>query len=407
MTDMASSEKAFVLWFNAFTGDGLPISLTVRADAFSELQKHLADVEKKYPNLGSFGLLFAEPPAKKVAPSEFHITGWLRGETNDVRGTGTKPCVYLYSDIPHLDFKVTSVFFEQLWKLPPEIDWKNKRSVGNQAPLRSLAQRQNILVPCDMKIVMVPRFDYEGNPVMNKTGNSVAMAFSHVVGYDPEPPEIQTTETDGARNKPQAPARQQEAPARQPAPNTGTGACPVCHAPAGKPHATGCTNAGGGSKPTAKATASTSRQVDAGLDELAYFAGITNDFTIEIPDEIVPFVSRVRDSDRSSRGQTLTVSRPATDTEKAKVGQYEFLCGIIDNIVGVKLHGEVLSFLTGRVVSKESPLGANCRWMLDETYAGKKDKPNERFNQATVDILNKIGAFVLSLQANADAEIPF
>ena len=42
MSEVESSEKAFVLWFNAFTGDGLPISLTVRADAFSELQKHLA-----------------------------------------------------------------------------------------------------------------------------------------------------------------------------------------------------------------------------------------------------------------------------------------------------------------------------------------------------------------------------
>ena len=374
-------EARFVLWFNVYTGDGLPVNFTVRAETFDDLRSQLGQVDRAYPQLGGFSTLLKDAPEGAVKPAEYRIIGWARGSTKDARSGKQQPCVYLYSDLPHLDMKVCSVYHEDLYKLPPTVNWQSARDMGDQALLISRgAKTSPAWHDCDFRIILMPIFDYEGNVVMNAKGNKPKMRFSSVIGYDPEPPTAQEPAAQAASTSTPAQTAKPAAQAQQPVAksasiNQGDGPCPVCHAPAGKPHAAKCTNQGGRGDQTAKGVS------------YSVYATALHDGGLAVSKDVFELARRVRSGDKESQGRmSVTVGD--------KKGQHNFLIGLIDNITGTGNHKEILSILAGRDIDHGSPLGDGCRFLLDELWPGKKDQPNEKYSAKTVATIKGITALV-------------
>jgi hypothetical protein len=432
-----SDNEGIAFRFQAYTGDGLPVSVTVGAQDFDTFNQYLRSLEAGFPQLGSFRMLLREPPSGALRPKEYRITGWMRGQTTDNKTGEFLPAVYLYSDLAHLDYSVCTVYQEMLPGLPPNINWESAPLVGNAAPPTAQARGMKSYNACDMTVVMMPQFDHEGNPQVTK-GGQPKYKFSHVVGY--------TAPGDG-QGAPAAPAPSAPAPSQAPAPapsqapsqapagdaghrkpptrpvqqagaapgairlNTDSKSCPQCRAPSGKRHGDGCTVG----LETPKDTPLPENPFDGDeKDALAPYAkGFSND-SVQLTPDTVALILEMRQLDKSS-GRSMTITVPAKDGQPAVPGQYNFLVGLIKKLAeklgatDEEIHNKVLSFIFGSAVRSNTAPGENAKVLIDRLHPGTvKNGPNPKFHQGTANsIMEIIGAIMFMDTLLEDEEIEY
>lgn len=355
------SESKFSMNFHAYNGEALPVQVTVRGDTFDEFNANVRAFFGQYPQLGGLDMLLREAPEGSLMSKRYRIVGWLRGYTEDNRNGSERPCVYLYSDLPNVEYKVATVYEEDLGKLPASVDWRRARSVGQQAPMVDKARNQ--WNACDFKIVLVPRFNFEGKPVLGKNGKP-SYKFSHVEGMEGAATDNVTgDDADFGMGQ-----------------NSGT------------------------ARETDRAVAA---QAESKREALSVFARIMHDPDIQIPKPVSALIQRVTKMDRESQYR-MSVNR--TENGEQKRGQYEFLCGMIDSLAAQTLntqdefHGPVLSALCGRPVTKDDLPGSGLRTLIDEIWPGNKTKKNENLVPATVDALRDLIRLVYRIAAGETDE---
>jgi hypothetical protein len=409
--------------FQAYTGDGLPVSVTVGAQDFETFNQYLRNLESGFPQLGSFRMLLREPPSGALRPKEYRITGWMRGQTTDNKTGEFLPAVYLYSDLAHLEWSICTVYQEMLPALPPSVNWQSAPLVGNSAPPAAQARGMRGYNPCDMTVVMMPQFDHEGNPKTTKNGQP-QYKFSHVVGYTaggdgqtapaapapsaPAPSQAPAPESDtGHRKPPTRPVQQAGAAPGTPRLNTDSKSCPQCRAPAGKRHGDGCTV--GLETPTDTPLPENPFDGD-DKDALAPYAkGFSND-NIKLSPDTVALILEMRQLDKTSTN-SMTITVPAKDGQPAVPGQYNFLVGLVKKLADKlgttdqEIHNKVLSFIFGSAVRSNTAPGENAKVLIDRLHPGTVKKgPNPKFHQGTADSIMEIIGAVMFMDTLAEDE---
>lgn len=373
-------EAGLSINFHAYTGEGLQTQVTIRGATPEEFFANTSAFFGKYPQLGGLGIMLMNPPEGSLKPKRFHIIGWMRGETTNRNDPNDpNPAVYLYCDVPQMQWAICTVYKEDLDKLP--INWQNARNAGGSPPPADRARSQ--WVDCDFHIAMYPEFDHEGNPKKNDRG-TVKFRFGGCINEDGSPRETVAT-------SPVMPVQ----PVQAPQTNAQRAAAPV-------PQQVGN-----------RAPAPTQRPVQATQaplvpDNLGMMATIFDNLRHSLSAEVVNFVTRMRalDADRVS---VLTVDGVKEDGTR-KIGQYEFLCGVIDTltkeVAGIEgLHKEILSIVYGRPIWRESRPGSATRAFFDEIWPGTADRANPNMNMDSRDAVVSI-AYLAYNELNAEEDAP-
>lgn len=328
------NEAAFSTNFHVYNGDGLPMQFTIRGVDFEDFQTNLWMFFERYPHLGGANLLLRDQPEKAMRSMTFRIVGWLRGDTKDKYDPNKiRPCVYLYGNLPHLDYSVATVYEEKLSLLPTEIDWKNARSVGNMAPMVAMAKTS--MHPCDFQIVLEPQFDLSGAPVKNKNGK-ISYKFARVVNSS------ESGHVDGGQGE------------------------DVDFGPNGNK--------------TEEATRKTEQKINqSAKDDLMVFAHVFSNPKVKISSDLMNLCNRLKNLDTSS-SRKMSVAR--VENGEHKQGRYNFLAGLIDSLAGEPMHNKVLSMLLGRPITgnAEDLPGDNLGVFIEEIWPGSKTRTNEKFN---------------------------
>lgn len=326
------NEAGFSTNFHVYNGDGMPMQFTIRGSDFEEFDRNLRMFFGRYTQLGSIDLLLREQPENSVRPWRIHVIGWIRGDTKDKYDPNKiRPCVYLYSDLPQLEYSAATVYEEKLSLLPKEIDWRNARSVGNMAPMVSMAKHQ--MEKCDFHILMEPQFDASGAIQRNKNGK-VTYRFTRVISEN-ESGDSSTEDVDfgsGSNNK------------------------------------------------TAESVRVAEQSMNQGAnEELLLYAHAFSNSNVKISKNLIALSNRLRDLDRSS-SRKMSVAR--VENGEHKQGRYNFLCGILDTLANENVHDKVLSLLLGRPVNSQHDNlpGDGLAPFMEEIWPGSQKKTNEKFN---------------------------
>lgn len=163
--------------------------------------------------------------------------------------------------------------------------------------------------------------------------------------------------------------------------NEGGAACPECHAPAGKPHATSCSRARSSSDGGARPAEATLRDVgdkhvdtDFGMDKgggsytpsLDFYANLAHDYTIN-PFEGDEVVMRMVADYRKWDADPSNTAMPTEVKEGKKMSMYGYLASLIDKECGEKgAHNVVLTYLLGRPIHKMSPPPYSMKVLIDD-----------------------------------------
>lgn len=343
------NEAGFSTNFHVYNGEGLPMQFTIRGQDFREFQANLTAFFQRYPQLGGSEMLLREQPDNAIRSMTFRIVGWLRGDTEDKYNPDKlNPCVYLYGALPHLEYSVATVYTEKLGLLPAEVDWREARSIGNQAPMVEKARPK--WNSCDFEIVLVPQFDVTGAVVKNKNGKP-RYKFSHVVGF--------------------------EAP---------DDAQPVQPVAVSSDHEV---DFGGSRQGTANSTKNLQeKSLSNELEALSAYAYAFHNETVNPSKALMNLCRRLQEMDKSS-ARKMSVARMENGQRKA--GQYEFVAGLIDNIAGESMHMQVLSLLLGRPVTNDPAHlpSDGLRSFIEEIWPGNKTKSNDKFNSETQSLVKE------------------
>lgn len=158
--------------------------------------------------------------------------------------------------------------------------------------------------------------------------------------------------------------------------NTTTAPCPVCHAPAGKPHATGCSAANSSANRAAPVPTQPVAQgdVDFGMDrgpspldpEMSFYVGLMdNPFYQEelqaggVGKERLGVYRKWDAGDKNRMNTQVAAGK--------KISQYGYLASLMDKICSDKEgHTIVLSYLLGRKVDHINPPPYGMKSILDD-----------------------------------------
>ena len=331
-------EAAFSSNFHLYTGEGLPMQMTIRGADFDEFQNNLTRFFAKYPQAGSANMLLREQPVGTIRPLTVHIVGWLRGDTEDKYSGGgkTNPCVYLYSNNPSLEYAAATVYAEKLDRLPAFVDWQRAPSMGNMAPPVKFARSK--MNECNFKIVLMPQFDAGGNPVLNKNGKQ-AYKFDHVILDDA--PVGEDIDFGGSTNRTEAATRDTEKRLAR------------------KEHA-----------------------------ELDVYAKAIASSRVKLSPALQQLCATLQQQDRES---TRRMSVTRMENGEKKTGRYDFLAGILDKLAEEPMHRQVLSFMLARpVTAHESDLpGDNMSPFISNIWPGSSAKPNPEFRKEAQDLVRE------------------
>lgn len=195
------SNYPFTAYWKLFASNGAQVTFGVGS---ADMSQHFQDVTV-YMNLLERAGYSVQLPGLEAGDEKYTVDAWVLGETSK-----DEPCVFLYS--PGLKWRVATVYVEKLDALPFPVNVSGSRWMGS-APEREMAEKKKALhiVP-QFEIVMTPT-----GKTNEETGRPYTK-FSHVWGgqsVGPQPTGERPAQASG-------------------------GACPECHAPAGKPHATSC-----------------------------------------------------------------------------------------------------------------------------------------------------------------------
>lgn len=352
------NEAGFSTNFHVYNGDGMPMQFTIRGNDFEEFERNLRVFFDRYTQLGSVDLLLREQPENSVRALRFRVIGWIRGDTKDKYDPNKiRPCVYLYANMPHLEYAAATVYEEKLFMLPPEVDWRNARSVGNMAPMVAMAKNQ--MEKCDFEILMEPQFDVTGALQKNKNGK-VSYRFSRVISGN-DSGESDSHDVDfgsGSNNK------------------------------------------------TAESVAKTEKSLSKSpQDELMAFVRAFGSSNVQMSKNLTALCNRLRELDRSS-GRKMSVAR--VENGEHKQGRYNFLCGILDTLAGENVHDRVLSFLLGRVVNSDANNlpGDALSVFIEEIWPGSSKKTNEKFNADVQSIVKEAIHLCSAIELTRDLRLP-
>ena len=206
-------DHAYNASFDLYHATGVRVRFSVAADEHDDHRRRLTSYVTDVLGHG----YSVTPPGLEPGEESETVNAWVMGETSK-----DERCVYLYAANAALQFRVATVYLERMGEMPFVIPAKINTWPG-AAPTREMAENKKYLnaVP-EFRIVMKP------TGKMTDSGK-VITKFDRVVGGLEAAPTAQ----------PPNPAQ----PPKTAAPPPAVGSCTECHAPASKPHATGCPNA--------------------------------------------------------------------------------------------------------------------------------------------------------------------
>lgn len=354
------NEASFSMNFLGYNNEGIAAQITIRGESFDHFTANINALLGKYPSLGGMDILTPQPVDRALRPQKVHVAAWLRGETSDKSGK-VFPCVFLYGDAQWLQYSVATIYYEDLNKLPDQVNWEEARSVGNGAP--PVDKARNYWNVCDFNILLVPKIQPDGEVEMGRTGKP-RMRFFGVVDGD-----------GNIMSHPEPPAQQAQSPqyASQPA---------------------------GRTQPPLMKNQPTQNNGVASNDALHPYAVAYDEMEDTLEDETKGFVCRMRQLDRASEG-VLTVDGSNADGTR-RVGQYEYLAGVIDQLgkqmTGYgDMHKEVLTFILGRPIHKGALPGDRMRVLFDEIWEGNKGRGNPKMQVQSRDIMASVHYLVRNI----------
>lgn len=88
---------------------------------------------------------------------------------------------------------------------------------------------------------------------------------------------------------------------------------------------------------------------------------LREDVDFYLTDPAIDLSRKMKEADQAS-----DMAMPTEPSPGKSMSMYAYLASQIDQLLGGNRHGLVLSFLLGRVVTKETPPGNRCRFLIDD-----------------------------------------
>lgn len=185
---MDNQTYKYSAFFKMYGDENLQVSFNI---VENDLSQHLLNLQDLLGLLKSQG--YTVEAKEHIANEEIQeVTGWVLAKTKK-----DELCVHLYGP-EHLQWKVITVWQEDLEKLPIKISPKLQPIIGS-APEREVAVRMKLLqpLPVGTKVVLEPVINFDGTLRLNDKGK-VVKKFSRMAGQPKvasvvPAPKIQTT----------------------------------------------------------------------------------------------------------------------------------------------------------------------------------------------------------------------